>query len=190
MSNTLLAQGVGNILGLIFFAAILIGSAILRARAEAKARERRRGAAEEGEGPEAVPPEVHAILRQIGREAGPQDIPVGRPLPPAPSLIAAPPKAQPLLVRPVAPERPARRPRPRPAGRPVPMRPVPADAVARVPGAAAPPVPAAELRRALEADLTGGPAGLRKAILLAEILGSPRALRPLEDRLGGPPPHA
>ena len=81
MSNTVLAQGAGNILGVILLAAIFIGSAILRARAEAKARERRQGAADEGKGAEAVPPEVHAILRQIGRETGPQGIPVGRPLP-------------------------------------------------------------------------------------------------------------
>ena len=187
MSNTVLAQGAGNILGVILLAAIFIGSAILRARAEAKARERRQGAADEGEGAEAVPPEVHAILRQIGRETGPQGIPVGRPLPPAASLTAAPPRAEPILVRPVAPERPARRPLTPRASRPVPMRPVKAPSMARVAGAAAPDIAATALRRALQADLTGGPAGLRKAILLAEILGPPRALRPLEDRLGESP---
>ena len=193
MTHGVLAQtGIPDYLGLVLFAAIFVGSMILRARAEAKARERRMKAAQEEEQPEAVPPGFRAIVREIVGEAGVQEIPVARPVSAAPAAARRRPAVAPEGVgagrAPDAAARAARRPKP---ARTAPAAVVTAEPATpgRVEGEPSPlpaEAPLAHLRSALEGDLTGGPPGLRKAILLSEILGLPRALRAPEGWLGGP----
>lgn len=205
------AQG-GEVLLFLLFVAISIGSWIVKARAEARAREEqarkrpgtdRPPAPGRQEAPRRMQAEVEKFLRQIGLEpAGEEEAPpVARPIqrPPAERQRAIEVEliGEPQAVRraPSAPPRPrTARPAPR---RPVTVAPLPAEPTPSVPKTLVASLPtvdedalataaAEQLRAAVTADLIGRPELLRKAIVLAEILGPPRALKPLDDWMDQP----